>query len=126
VLGRLLNVLGEPTDREPPLPVGTPRAPIHGRAPELNRLGAAQQIFHTGMKVIDLLAPLVAGGKAAMFGGAGVGKTVLIMELIRTTVEQHAGLSIFAGIGERSREGHELLLELEQACGRTPHSCSGK
>jgi F-type H+-transporting ATPase subunit beta len=72
-------------------------------------------MFHTGIKVIDLLAPLVTGGKAAMFGGAGVGKTVLIMELIRTTVERHAGISVFAGIGERSREGHELFLELSQA-----------
>ena len=73
------------------------------------------EIFHTGIKVIDLLAPLVKGGKAAMFGGAGVGKTVLIMELIRTTVERHSGISVFAGIGERSREGHELLLELKQS-----------
>ena len=72
-------------------------------------------MFHTGIKVIDLLAPLVKGGKAAMFGGAGVGKTVLIMELIRTTVERHSGISVFAGIGERSREGHELLLELRQS-----------
>src|SRR5581483_8442754 len=77
--------------------------------------GAAQDIFQTGIKVIDLLAPLVKGGKAAMFGGAGVGKTVLIMELIRTTVERYSGISIFAGIGERSREGHELLLELRQS-----------
>jgi F-type H+-transporting ATPase subunit beta len=72
-------------------------------------------MFHTGIKVIDLLAPLVKGGKAAMFGGAGVGKTVLIMELIRSTVERHSGISVFAGIGERSREGHELLLELQQS-----------
>ena len=78
----------------------------------MTRQGGALQIFHTGIKVIDLLAPLVTGGKAAMFGGAGVGKTVLIMELIRTTVERHSGISVFAGIGERSREGHELLLEL--------------
>jgi len=115
VLGRLLNAVGEPADRGPGLPAGTPYRPIHASAPALERLGAAQEIFHTGTKVIDLLAPLVKGGKAAMFGGAGVGKTVLIMELIRTTVERHAGISVFAGIGERSREGHELLLELKQS-----------
>jgi F-type H+/Na+-transporting ATPase subunit beta len=115
VLGRLLNAVGEPADRGPGLPAGTPYRPIHASAPALDRLGAAQEIFHTGIKVIDLLAPLVKGGKAAMFGGAGVGKTVLIMELIRTTVERHAGISVFAGIGERSREGHELLLELKES-----------
>ena len=115
VLGRLLNAVGEPADRGPGLPAGTPYRPIHASAPALERLCAAQEIFHTGTKVIDLLAPLVKGGKAAMFGGAGVGKTVLIMELIRTTVERHAGISVFAGIGERSREGHELLLELKQS-----------
>ncbi len=115
VLGRLLNAVGEPADRGPPLPVGTMYRPIHAPAPPIDRLGANLEIFHTGIKVIDLLAPLVTGGKAAMFGGAGVGKTVLIMELIRTTVERHSGISVFAGIGERSREGHELLLELKQS-----------
>jgi F-type H+-transporting ATPase subunit beta len=115
VLGRLLNVLGNPTDRGAPLPPDTQRRPIHGPAPELSRRGNTLEVFQTGMKVIDLLAPLVKGGKAAMFGGAGVGKTVLIMELIRTTVEQHSGISVFAGIGERSREGHELLLELRKS-----------
>ncbi len=112
VLGRLLNAIGEPVDRGEPLPPDIKRRPFHASAPGIARLGGASEIFHTGIKVIDLLAPLVKGGKAAMFGGAGVGKTVLIMELIRTTVEQHAGISVFAGIGERSREGHELLLEL--------------
>ncbi|HLY56496.1 MAG TPA: F0F1 ATP synthase subunit beta [Stellaceae bacterium] len=115
VLGRLLNALGEPADRLSPLPPDTPRRPIHAPAPSIDRLGAALEVFHTGIKVIDLLAPLIKGGKAAMFGGAGVGKTVLIMELIRTTVERHSGISVFAGIGERSREGHELLLELGQS-----------
>jgi F-type H+-transporting ATPase subunit beta len=115
VLGRLLNATGEPIDRGPPLPPDTPYRPIHAPAPSIDRLGASLEIFHTGIKVIDLLAPLVTGGKAAMFGGAGVGKTVLIMELIRTTVERHSGISVFAGIGERSREGHELLLELRQS-----------
>ena len=112
VLGRLLNVLGETTDRGPALAADTALRPIHGSAPALDRQSAARERFHTGIKAIDLLAPLVQGGKAAMFGGAGVGKTVLIMELIRTTVERHAGISVFSGIGERSREGHELLSEL--------------
>ncbi|MGO8866544.1 MAG: F0F1 ATP synthase subunit beta [Alphaproteobacteria bacterium] len=115
VLGRLLNAVGKPTDRGPPLPADTEFRPIHAPAPAIDRLEAGLEIFHTGIKVIDLLAPLVKGGKAAMFGGAGVGKTVLITELIRTTVERHSGISVFAGIGERSREGHELLLELEQS-----------
>ena len=115
VLGRLLNAIGVPVDRGPPLPSDVKRRPIHAPAPALARHGGALEVFHTGIKVIDLLAPLVTGGKAAMFGGAGVGKTVLIMELIRTTVERHAGISVFAGIGERSREGHELLLELGES-----------
>jgi F-type H+-transporting ATPase subunit beta len=115
VLGRLLDAIGEPADRGPPLPSDIERRPIHAPAPALDRQGLAREIFHTGIKVIDLLAPLIKGGKAAMFGGAGVGKTVLIMELIRTTVERHSGISVFAGIGERSREGHELLLELGQS-----------
>jgi F-type H+-transporting ATPase subunit beta len=115
VLGRLLNATGETADRGPPLPADIERRPIHAPAPGIERLGGTVEIFHTGIKVIDLLAPLIKGGKAAMFGGAGVGKTVLIMELIRTTVEKHSGLSVFAGIGERSREGHELLLELKQS-----------
>ncbi|HVM85116.1 MAG TPA: F0F1 ATP synthase subunit beta [Candidatus Binatia bacterium] len=111
VLGRLLDALGRPIDGLGPVNAAA-RRPIHSPSPPLGRKSAALEIFHTGIKVIDLLAPLVKGGKAAMFGGAGVGKTVLIMELIRTTVERHSGISIFAGIGERSREGHELLLEL--------------
>jgi F-type H+-transporting ATPase subunit beta len=115
VLGRLLDAVGNPADRGPPLGAATEYRPIHAPAPPLDRQSGAREIFHTGIKVIDLLAPLVAGGKAAMFGGAGVGKTVLIMELIRTTVERHAGISVFGGIGERSREGHELLLELRQS-----------
>ncbi len=115
VLGRLLNALGEPVDRGPPLAAGTLTRPIHATAPGIGSQRGMLEMFHTGIKVVDLLAPLVKGGKAAMFGGAGVGKTVLIMELIRTTVERHSGISVFAGIGERSREGHELLLELRQS-----------
>ncbi len=115
VLGRLLNAIGEPADRGPRLPPDVERRPIHAPAPAIDRLSATLEIFHTGIKVIDLLAPLIKGGKAAMFGGAGVGKTVLITELIRTTVERQSGISVFAGIGERSREGHELLLELKSS-----------
>jgi F-type H+-transporting ATPase subunit beta len=115
VLGRLLNAIGEPVDRGQALAIDIERRPIHAASPRFDRLGGAPEIFHTGIKVIDLLAPLVKGGKAGMFGGAGVGKTVLLMELIRTTVERHSGISVFAGIGERSREGHELLLELRQS-----------
>lgn len=115
VLGRLLTAVGEPGDRGPAFAPDVKRRSIHGPAPALVRQTSALEIFRTGIKVVDLLAPLVKGGKAAMFGGAGVGKTVLIMELIRTTVERHAGISVFAGIGERSREGHELLLELQRS-----------
>ena len=106
----------KPADRGPPLPadIAAPADPCPGARSSPATAGSLE-IFHTGIKVIDLLAPLVKGGKAAMFGGAGVGKTVLIMELIRTTVERHAGISVFAGIGERSREGHELLLELRES-----------
>jgi F-type H+/Na+-transporting ATPase subunit beta len=114
-LGRLLDAVGRPADHGPPFPADIERRPIHAPAPRIDRLSSERERFHTGVKVIDLLAPLVKGGKAAMFGGAGVGKTVLIMELIRTTVERHSGISVFAGIGERSREGHELLLELRQS-----------
>ena len=111
VLGRILNGTGALVDRGPLLPDSTPRRPIHALSPTLDRLGAGQEIFRTGIKVIDLLAPLVKGGKAAMFGGAGVGKTVLIMELIRTTVERHSGISVFAGIGERLRGGRASGLQ---------------
>jgi F-type H+-transporting ATPase subunit beta len=115
VLGRLIDVIGEPVDDGPPFAADIPRLPIHRGAPPFQEQGAAREVLSTGIKVIDLLAPLVRGGKAGMFGGAGVGKTVLIMELIRTTVEKHQGLSVFAGVGERSREGHELLLELRSS-----------
>jgi F-type H+/Na+-transporting ATPase subunit beta len=109
VLGRLLDVLGTVRDRGDPLPEGTPRRGIHNPPPALQDETSATQVFETGIKVIDLLAPLAQGGKAAMFGGAGVGKTVLVMELIHAMVEKYKGISVFAGVGERSREGHELL-----------------
>jgi F-type H+-transporting ATPase subunit beta len=115
VLGRLLDVVGAPIDRGADLPHDVQCRPIHAPAPAIGRISGAQEVFHTGIKAIDLLAPLVKGGKAAMFGGAGVGKTVLVMELIRTTIERHSGISVFAGIGERTREGHELLAELRRS-----------
>ena len=115
VLGRLMNVVGEPIDHGGAFGPEVPRVPIHRKPPRLTEQRAGSEIFLTGIKIIDLLAPLARGGKAAMFGGAGVGKTVLIMELIRTTVERYAGISVFAGIGERSREGHELWLELRKS-----------
>ena len=113
VLGRLINVVGEPKDEGPDLPADTPRRSIHASPPLLRSQTRATEVFETGIKVIDLLTPLAQGGKAAMFGGAGVGKTVLVMELIRAMVEKYAGISVFAGIGERSREGHELLTEMK-------------
>jgi F-type H+-transporting ATPase subunit beta len=115
VLGRVLNAQGDPVDRGPPLPENAPRRPIHRPAPTLARQTSGRERFETGIKVIDLLAPIARTGKAAMFGGAGVGKTVLIMELIRTMVEAYTGISVFAGIGERAREGHELLLEMRRS-----------
>ncbi len=111
VLGRLLDVLGNTMDGGAPMSAAAPRMPIHRKAPPFQQQGAERQLFPTGIKVVDLLAPLSRGGKTGMFGGAGVGKTVLIMELIRTAVV-HEGVSVFAGVGERSREGHELLFEL--------------
>jgi F-type H+-transporting ATPase subunit beta len=112
VLGRLLNGLGEPVDGGSSFAAEVERRPIHRAAPPFQEQSAERRPFETGIKVVDLLAPLVRGGKAGMFGGAGVGKTVLIMELIRTTVARYAGVSVFVGVGERSREGHELLLDL--------------
>jgi len=115
VLGRLLDVLGTPGDRGPPFPLDTPTRGIHGSPPTLREATSATTVFETGIKVIDLLAPLAQGGKAAMFGGAGVGKTVLVMELIHATVEKYTGIAVFAGVGERSREGHELLTDMQDS-----------
>ena len=113
VLGRLLDVVGTLRDRGEPLPKDTPRRGLHGAPPSLAQETSATTVFETGIKVIDLLAPLAQGGKAAMFGGAGVGKTVLVMELIHAMVEKYQGISVFAGVGERSREGHELLTDMQ-------------
>ena len=115
VLGRLLDVTGTVRDGGPPLAADLPHAPIHGVVLPLERRSAATAIFETGIKVLDLLTPLPQGGKAAMFGGAGVGKTVVVMELIHAMVESYQGISVFAGVGERSREGHELLNEMRRS-----------
>ncbi len=113
VCGRIFDVLGHPLDGGPPL--GEPRQSILRSSPELTRRRPARDVFQTGLKVIDLLAPLPRGGKTGLFGGAGVGKTVLMMELMQNTVHYHRGVSVFAGIGERSREARELWIEMEQS-----------
>ena len=115
VLGRLLDGVGSTGDRGPPLPADTPRRGIHSPPLALSDATSSTTVFETGIKVIDLLAPLAQGGKAAMFGGAGVGKTVLVMELIHAMVQKYQGISVFAGVGERSREGHELLTEMRRS-----------
>lgn len=112
VLGRLLDVLGRTGDGGPALAPDTPHRAIHQPAPSLAGARADISIFATGIKVLDLLAPLAQGGKAAMFGGAGVGKTVLVTELIHAMVSGYDGISVFAGVGERSREGHEMLHDM--------------
>jgi len=112
-LGRLLDVTGAPRDGGAAFAADVPRRGIHHAPPALADETSATHVFETGIKVIDLLAPLAQGGKAAMFGGAGVGKTVLVMELIHAMVEKYKGISVFAGVGERSREGHELLTDMQ-------------
>jgi F-type H+/Na+-transporting ATPase subunit beta len=114
-LGRIFNLLGETIDEGPELPPGGERWPIHRRAPEVEDLAPSQEILETGIKVVDLLAPYAKGGKVGLFGGAGVGKTVLIQELIRSIAEEHEGLSAFCGVGERSREGNDLWLEMKES-----------
>ena len=113
-LGRMVNVLGEPIDHRPPL--ATEQVwPIHHGAPKFSDIIASSELMETGIKVIDLMTPYVRGGKIGLFGGAGVGKTVLIMELIRNIASEHDGYSVFAGVGERSREGNELYYEMKNS-----------
>jgi F-type H+-transporting ATPase subunit beta len=114
-LGRLWNVIGEPVDRGEPAPEGSERWQIHRDPPKFADLSAKLEIFETGIKVIDLIAPYVKGGKVGLFGGAGLGKTVLIQELIHNIATQHGGLSVFAGVGERTREGNDLWLEMTES-----------
>jgi F-type H+-transporting ATPase subunit beta len=113
-LGRIFNLLGEPIDEGPPVEAEE-RWPIHRPAPSVENLTPTREVFETGIKVIDLLAPYAKGGKVGLFGGAGVGKTVLIQELIRNIAEEHEGLSAFCGVGERTREGNDLWLEMKES-----------
>ncbi|MGB6128548.1 MAG: F0F1 ATP synthase subunit beta [Psychrilyobacter sp.] len=114
VLGRILNVLGEPIDEAGPVNAEE-TAPIHRDAPSFEEQGTGVEILETGIKVVDLLAPYLKGGKIGLFGGAGVGKTVLIMELINNIAKGHGGLSVFAGVGERTREGRDLFDEMTES-----------
>jgi F-type H+-transporting ATPase subunit beta len=113
-LGRLLNIVGEPIDEMPP-PETKKRYSIHRKAPTLLDQETETEVFDTGIKVIDLICPFPKGGKIGLFGGAGVGKTVLIMELIRSIAYEHQGFSVFAGVGERTREGNDLYLDMKEA-----------
>lgn len=114
VLGRMLNVLGEPLDEKPP-PENTTLLPIHRPPPELKTLGSTSEIFLTGIKTIDLLTPLERGGKAGLFGGAGTGKTVIVTEMINNMFSLYDGVSLFCGVGERCREGEELYTEMKDS-----------
>ncbi|WP_419950843.1 F0F1 ATP synthase subunit beta [Candidatus Palauibacter sp.] len=113
-LGRILNVLGEPVDEMGPVEASE-RWPIHRKSPSLQNLEPKTEIFVTGIKVVDLIAPYVKGGKTGLFGGAGVGKTVIIMELINNIAQEHGGRSVFCGVGERTREGNDLWLEMKES-----------
>src|SRR5216110_3399862 len=114
-LGRILNVIGEPVDEGAPIPADAERWPIHRGTPKFVDLEPKTQVFETGIKVIDLIAPFVKGGKIGLFGGAGVGKTVVIMELINNVQKGHGGRSVFCGVGERTREGNDLYLEMKES-----------
>ncbi len=113
-LGRILNVVGEPVDQGEPLD-GVKRFPIHRPAPSFTDQSTEVKILETGIKVVDLLAPYPLGGKIGLFGGAGVGKTVILMELINNVAKQHGGYSVFGGVGERTREGNDLWLEMQES-----------
>merc|ERR1711879_105498 len=110
-LGRIINVIGEAIDERGPVKTDV-FAPIHASPPDMTETGGAQEILETGIKVVDMLAPYVKGGKIGLFGGAGVGKTVFIMELINNVAKAHGGYSVFAGVGERTREGNDLYHEM--------------
>lgn len=114
-LGRVFNVLGEPIDLDGEMPKDVRRDPIHRPAPKFEELSTKVEILETGIKVVDLLAPYIKGGKIGLFGGAGVGKTVLIQELINNIAQEHGGISVFAGVGERTREGNDLYYEMKES-----------
>ena len=113
-LGRIFNLLGEPVDNQP-APENTERWPIHRPAPSFEEQTPATEVFETGIKVVDLICPYAKGGKIGLFGGAGVGKTVLIMELINNVAKAHGGISVFTGVGERTREGNDLYGEMKES-----------
>src|ERR1700720_764559 len=124
-LGRILNVIGEPVDERGPV-ITNRRLPIHRPAPEFVDQSTEAEILVTGIKVVDLLAPYAKGGKVGLFGGAGVGKTVIIMELINNIAKAHGGYSVFAGVGERTREGNDLYHEMmESKVNKDPKEGSG-
>ncbi|HAQ0963900.1 TPA: F0F1 ATP synthase subunit beta, partial [Enterococcus faecium] len=114
-LGRVFNVLGDTIDLETPFPEDAERSEIHKKAPAFDELSTSTEILETGIKVIDLLAPYLKGGKVGLFGGAGVGKTVLIQELIHNIAQEHGGISVFTGVGERTREGNDLYYEMKDS-----------
>jgi F-type H+-transporting ATPase subunit beta len=114
LLGRVINVIGEPVDEQGPIGAKI-RYPIHRPAPSLEDQDTTLELFETGIKVIDLLEPYLKGGKIGLFGGAGVGKTVLIMEMIHNVAKKHGGLTVFSGVGERTREGNDLWLEMKES-----------
>jgi F-type H+-transporting ATPase subunit beta len=114
-LGRVFNVLGEVIDLQDEIPADVRRDPIHREAPTFEQLSTEVEILETGIKVVDLLAPYIKGGKIGLFGGAGVGKTVLIQELINNIAQEHSGISVFAGVGERTREGNDLFWEMTES-----------
>jgi len=114
-LGRVFNVLGDTIDLEAPFPADAERSGIHKKAPAFDELSTSNEILETGIKVIDLLAPYLKGGKVGLFGGAGVGKTVLIQELIHNIAQEHGGISVFTGVGERTREGNDLYYEMKDS-----------
>jgi F-type H+-transporting ATPase subunit beta len=114
-LGRVFDVLGRPIDGKDPVDSKAPRLPIHRSAPSFDQQTTEIEVFETGLKIIDLICPFKKGGKVGIFGGAGVGKTVIIQELIRNVAQEHAGVSVFAGVGERSREGNELIHEMTES-----------
>ncbi|MFZ4452981.1 F0F1 ATP synthase subunit beta [Salibacterium aidingense] len=114
-LGRVFNVLGETIDEREPIGPEVKKDPIHREAPAFDELSTETEILETGIKVVDLLAPYVKGGKIGLFGGAGVGKTVLIQELINNIAQEHGGISVFAGVGERTREGNDLYFEMQES-----------
>ncbi len=114
-LGRIFNVLGDVIDEKDPVHGNVKRMPIHREAPKLEDISSETEILETGIKVVDLLAPYVKGGKIGLFGGAGVGKTVLIQELIHNIAQEHGGISVFAGVGERTREGNDLYYEMTES-----------